>query len=180
MRFASIRKMDISNGSGIGIAVFTQGCPIRCKNCFNQETWAFDEGKEWTQECEDKVVELSKPEHIVRMSILGGEPLIDRNIAPLTKLIRRVKDVNNAKNFKIWLYTGQLYENVIKKYPTLLALVDVLVDGPFVDELKDFKLHWRGSSNQRVINMNATRACEKVILVEEHYPYDGLVENEFY
>lgn len=178
MRIASIRKMDISNGSGIGIALFTQGCPIRCMNCFNQETWDFDGGKEWNKTYENKVVELSKQPHIVRMSILGGEPLIDRNIQPLTKLIRRVKAENSSKEeFKIWLYTGQLYEDVSIKYPDIIALVDILVDGPFVDSLKDFRLSWRGSSNQRVIDMNETRANGKVSTIDDKLPYSSIIES---
>lgn len=154
MRYSQIRSMDISNGEGIGVAVFTQGCPIHCFNCFNSETWDFDKGKEWTQKEEDRVIELMKPTHIKRLSILGGEPLIERNITPLTNLLKRVRKSYPEK--RIYVYTGQQLENIKLDCIELFSLIDVLIDGPYIDSKKDYSLKLRGSSNQRLINMNAT------------------------
>ena len=153
MRVAQIRKMDISNGEDIGVSIFTTGCSYHCKNCFNSELWDYNIGEEWQLKHEDIVVELCKKDFIKRFSILGGEPLIERNIAPLTQLCKRLKNVKPS--LKIWCYTGGLYENQIKRpnVEQLFKYIDVLVDGPFIDELKDFNLQWRGSSNQRVINL---------------------------
>lgn len=152
MRYASIRSFDISNGEGIGVALFTQGCNFHCKNCFNQETWDLDGGKEWTCETEDKIIELLNRPGITRLSILGGEPLLDRNIDDLKRLFCRVKSTYDDK-ISIWLYSGFTYEVIQKGLPDLLEYVDVLVDGLYVDELRDLKLYFRGSSNQRVINV---------------------------
>ena len=115
MKYAQIREMDVTNGSGIGVALFTQGCPYHCKNCFNPETWDFDKGTDWTKETENNIIELLKPEYITRLSILGGEPLIERNIAPLTALLKRVKGIYPDK--QVWLYSGgkasmELYKNL--------------------------------------------------------------------
>lgn len=144
--------MDISNGEGCGVALFTQGCPIHCFNCFNTSTWDFNGGTLYEQKHEDKIISLlSKPE-IVRLSILGGEPLIKRNIIPLTHLIKRVRETY-GKTKKIWLYTGQLFEDVKDAYPDIINNVDILVDGPYEDDKRDYKLKWCGSSNQRVIDI---------------------------
>lgn len=165
MRYAQIRKMDISNGEGIGIAVFTQGCPFHCKNCFNPETWDFDGGTDWTQAEEDKVVELLGSPHIKRLTILGGEPLINNNKEALMQLLERAKRLYPAK--KVWLYTGAKYEDVIKSFADVLQYVDVLIDGRYVDELRDYSLKFRGSSNQRVIDVQKSVAENKVVLYLE-------------
>ena len=156
MRFASIRSTDISNGEGLGVALFTQGCPFHCFNCFNSETWDFNGGSEWTQEHEDLVIDLMKPNYITRLSILGGEPLLDRNIESLTSLVKRVK--KEFPNKKIWCYTGQLFEEVNKYYPELVKMFDVLIDGRYIDEQRDYRLKWCGSTNQRVIDIEDTLA----------------------
>lgn len=154
MRYSQIRSMDVSNGKGIGVAVFTQGCPIHCFNCFNKETWDYDGGDEWTDTEEGFVIKLMSSPHIKRLSILGGEPLIDRNIEPLTKLLKHVH--SKYPNKMIWLYSGQCLENMKPSCYSVLELVDILIDGPYVDAKKDYKLLWRGSSNQRVIDMKQT------------------------
>ena len=154
MRYASIRKFDISNGEGIGVALFTQGCFIHCYNCFNSETWDFDGGKPYTQAEEDLIIDLLKSVHVVRLSILGGEPLIERNREPLRKLIQRVRETYPSK--VIWLYTGQLFDTVRSKFPEIVNNVHVLVDGPYIDEERDYRLKWCGSRNQRVIDIEDT------------------------
>ena len=162
MRFSQIRKMDISNGEGIGVALFTQGCPFHCKNCFNSETWDFDLGEEWTEKMENAIIYLLKSSHIHRLTILGGEPLIERNIEPLTKLLTRVRAAYPEK--KLWLYTGRLFEEALKLFPQLISLLDILIDGRYVDEKRDPRLKWRGSSNQRVLDVQASLKEKKPVL----------------
>ena len=152
MRYASIRSFDVSNGEGIGVALFTQGCKFHCKNCFNQETWDLDGGKLWTSLIEDQVMCLLNRPGITRLSILGGEPLLDRNIEELVHLFKRVKEVY-GNDITIWLYSGYTYEVITKQFPDIIANIDVLVDGLYVEELRDLNLYFRGSSNQRVINV---------------------------
>ena len=164
MRYAKIRKMDISNGEGLGVSLFTQFCPHHCKNCFNQETWAIDGGKEWTKEIEDHFINLANAEHIVRVSILGGEPLSPTNVNTIAKLTDRLK--KEAPNKVIWMYSGYTWENIIKDTQQLEAIknIDILVDGKFVDELKDLRLKFKGSSNQRIINVQESLKQEEVVL----------------
>lgn len=151
MRYASIRSFDISNGEGIGVALFTQGCKFHCKGCFNQETWDLDGGKEYTPEIEEEIMKLLGRDFIDRFSILGGEPLLDRNIEDLTRLCKRIKREYPDK--KIWLYSGYTYETIIHNLPELMDNIDILVDGTYIEELKNLNLHFRGSSNQRVIKV---------------------------
>ncbi len=166
MKYAQIREMDVTNGSGIGVALFTQGCPYHCKNCFNPETWDFDKGTDWTEETENNIIELLKPEYITRLSILGGEPLIERNIAPLTALLKKVKDVYPDK--QVWLYTGGDFEVLEGLYEEIFQYIDILIDGRYIDDLRDYKLKWRGSSNQRIIDVQASLKSGDVIFSPEN------------
>lgn len=153
MRYASIRPMDITNGYGIGVALFTQGCPHHCPFCFNQETWnmSSNAGKEWTPEIEEKFLELVKKPHIERVSILGGEPLIDRNLEELLSLVKKIASIGR----KIYVWTGYTLEELQQRdNPTLnelLKYIDVLIDGRFIFDLRDPNLELRGSSNQRIL-----------------------------
>lgn len=152
-RYASIRKMDISNGEGIGISLFVQGCHFHCKNCFNPETWDFKGGKEWNQEVRKHFIELANNEHIHRISILGGEPLCDENIEEIISLCKELKE--KYPNKKIWIYSGYTYEQIqqdINK-AEILDIADILVDGPYEEDKQDFNLYFRGSSNQRIIEL---------------------------
>ena len=151
MRYASIRSFDISNGDGVGVALFTQGCKFHCKGCFNPETWDLNAGRLWTEEVEEKFLDLMKPDYITRVSILGGEPLLDRNIEALCSLCIKIKDRYPKK--KIWLYSGYTYEVIKERIPEIIDRIDILVDGTFIEELKDLNLPFRGSSNQRVIDV---------------------------
>lgn len=179
MRYAAIRKFDVTNGPGNGVSLFVQGCHFHCYQCFNPETWDFNGGKEWTEDIENKFIELVKRPYITRVSILGGEPLADENVADVSELVSRIKTETNKK---IWLYTGYTWEYLIKenrlmqnytldsfvdsdnerqywKYlqrHSIISLIDVLVDGQFIDELKDMNLPFRGSSNQRLIDVKKT------------------------
>lgn len=179
MRYALIREMDISNGEHIGVSLFVQGCNFHCKGCFNQETWDFNGGKEFTQEIEDKFFELVNRPYIKRISILGGEPLADMNVLSIFNLIQKVKD--KFPNKTIWLYTGYTWNQIFYSVITnnfnpdrdqiidyrkkIVEMCDVLVDGRYVDELKDLTLKFRGSSNQRVIDIQETIKQGKIITI---------------
>lgn len=162
MRYAQIRKMDISNGEGIGVALFTQGCPFHCKGCFNPETWNYNSGKEWTKEIEEYFLSLIKPEHIERITFLGGEPLIEENLTDLKRLIKKIKQSFNNK--KIWIYSGNTFEKMSKKQLEVLSLADILVDGPFILEEKNLNIPFRGSTNQRIIDIQKTFKKGEIIL----------------
>ena len=163
MRYNKIRKMDISNGPGIRVSIFMQGCTFNCKNCFNKETHDFNGGKEFTDETIDKVIELAKPDYIVGLSILGGEPLHPKNIEGTTKLAKKFKNVYPNKN--IWVWSGFLFDKNIINFE-ILNYIDVLVDGVYKDELHDFTLKYRGSSNQRVIDVKKSLKTNNVELIE--------------
>lgn len=164
MRYAQIRKMDISNGEGIGVALFTQGCHFHCKGCHNPEQWSFDGGEEYTWEIQDRIIKLLEPNYITRLSILGGEPLEKQNWFQLSCLIQIAKI--KKPSVKIWLYTGYTYESLLDieknndfKYLTfILDNIDYLVDGPFIREKKDITLQFRGSDNQRILDMREVRS----------------------
>mgnify|MGYP004542278473 FL=1 len=164
MRYNKIRKMDISNGPGIRVSIFMQGCTFNCKNCFNKETHDFNGGKEFTDEVIEKVIKLAEPDEIKGLSILGGEPLHPKNIEGTTKLAKKFKSVYKDKT--IWLWTGFLFDKNLKDFE-ILNYIDVLVDGVYKDELHDFRLKYRGSSNQRVIDVKKSLKEDKIILIEE-------------
>ena len=149
MRYNLIRKMDISNGPGVRVSIFMQGCPFHCKNCFNHETWDFEGGKEFTQETIDKVLELSNKNEVKGLSILGGEPMAPTNVEGTAKLAKAFKEKYPEKN--VWAWSGYKYEQI--KDIAALKYIDVLVDGNYEDELHDPTLKWKGSSNQRVIDV---------------------------
>lgn len=182
MRYAQIRSMDISNGEGVGVSLFVQGCPFHCKNCFNSDTWDFNGGKEWTEEIKDKFMKLIDRPYIKRVSFLGGECLADQNLDEVLKLVKQIR--NSYPDKTIWLYTGfewnslmskicqptfpdKDFERIIeihKKRKEIISNVDVLVDGEYIDEQKDLSLKFRGSKNQRVINVKQSLAQNKVVL----------------
>lgn len=162
MRYAQIRSMDISNGEGIGISLFTQGCPIRCPECHNSSIWDFNGGTEFTKETEQEIIKLLKPNYITRFSILGGEALLPQNYRDLYNLCTEIKFAR--PDIKIWLWSGYTFEEIWQHAQedttnylfALLGIVDVLVDGPFIAEQRDITLKWRGSKNQRVIDLKST------------------------
>ena len=163
MRYNKIRKMDISNGEGVRVSIFMQGCTFNCKNCFNPETHSFDGGKEFTEDTINRVLELSGNENVEGLSILGGEPLHPKNIEGTTLLSKRFKEKYPNKN--IWVWTGFLFENL--KDREVMKYIDVLVDGQYVDELHNPMLKWRGSSNQRVIDVQKSLKENKIINYEK-------------
>ena len=159
MRYNLIRKMDISNGPGVRVSIFMQGCHFHCKNCFNPETWDFEGGKEFTDETVEKVLDLCNNDTVKGLSILGGEPMHPNNIEGTTKLAKAFKDKYPEKN--LWVWSGFKFEDLKDKEP--LKYIDVLVDGNYKDELHDPTLKWRGSSNQRVIDVKETLKSGEIV-----------------
>ena len=164
MRYNKIRKMDISNGPGVRVSVFMQGCAFHCKNCFNPETWDFKQGKEFTDEIIDTVLELASKDCIVGLSILGGEPMHPNNIEGTTKLAKSFKE--KYPNKTIWCWSGFLFDRDLKD-KEVMKYIDVLVDGQYQDELHDFRLKWCGSSNQRVIDVQKSLKENKTVLFDD-------------
>ena len=159
MNYAEIKKVDIANGPGVRVSLFVSGCRNHCKGCFNPETWDFDYGRPFTRETEDEIIEALRPSWIQGLSILGGEPTEEENAAVLIPFLKRVRAALPDKD--IWLYSGYTYEALRDK--EILTLVDVLVDGPFLLELKDAGLAFRGSRNQRIIDLK-----EKELWIEKN------------
>ena len=173
MNYANIKFTDISNGIGVRTSLFVSGCTHHCPGCFNPETWDFCYGKEYTKETEDKIIESLKPPYVAGLSLLGGEPFEPENSETLAKLCERVKKELPGKT--IWCYSGysfdsDMMEGKLSKVSStrkLLENIDVLVDGEFVLELKDISLKFRGSSNQRIINVPASLKESSVVLIPE-------------
>jgi anaerobic ribonucleoside-triphosphate reductase activating protein len=161
MNYASIRKYDIANGEGVRVSLFVSGCRHHCKGCFNEEAQAFDYGDAFTKDVEEEIIEALKPEYIAGLTLLGGEPMEPENQRVLVPFLKRVFTDERFKTKSLWVYTGCTLEELKDKasrYRTevtdeFLAMTDVLVDGPFVEELKDISLQFRGSSNQRIIRL---------------------------
>ncbi len=162
MNYNKIRKMDISNGPGVRVSIFMQGCAFHCKNCFNPETWDFDNGLEFCGETIQKVMELCDKPEIAGLSILGGEPLHPRNIEGTTQLAEAFKKKFIDKN--IWVWTGFQFENI--RNSKVLQYIDVLVDGQFKEECRNPKLQWRGSENQRVIDVKSTIKTNRIVEIK--------------
>ena len=165
MRYAQIRSMDISNGENIGVSLFVQGCPHKCHNCFNQETWNPKDGKEFTKEVKQDFFKLIDRDFIKRVTIIGGEPLAPYNYLEVRLLMQEIK--NKFPDKTIWLYTGYTYEELTREQYRTIIYVDYLVDGKFVEELKDLSLPFRGSSNQRIINVQKTLEQGDIVLWED-------------
>ena len=164
MRYNKIRKMDISNGPGVRASIFMQGCEFNCKNCFNKETHDFAGGKELTDETIDEIMKVCSNDYIEGLSILGGEPMHPKNIEGTTKLAKVFKE--KFPNKTLWAWSGFTYEKYLKD-KEILNYLDVLVDGQYVDALHDPRLKWRGSSNQRVIDVPETLKQNQVVLKVE-------------
>ena len=149
MNYAGIKKVDIANGPGVRVSLFVSGCRNHCPGCFNPETWDFDYGEPFTDETEEELIKALRPSWIQGLSILGGDPMEPENQSALLPLLRRVREELPGKD--VWLYTGYRLESVSSS--PLLDLVDVVVDGPFIEAEKDISLAFRGSRNQRIIDL---------------------------
>ena len=156
--------MDIADGPGVRVSIFMQGCAFHCKNCFNTETWDFNGGKEFTNDTINEVLDLCNQGHIKGLSILGGEPLHPNNIEGTTKLAKAFKEKYPEKN--LWVWSGFKFDEDLQG-KEVLNYIDVLVDGQYKDELHDFTLKWRGSSNQRVIDVQKSLKEKQIVKVVE-------------
>ena len=163
MRYNKIRKMDISDGKGVRVSIFMQGCTFNCKNCFNPETHDFKGGEEFTEDTINRVLELCENENIEGLSILGGEPMHPNNIAGTTELAKAFKEKFPNKN--LWIWSGFLFDRYLKD-KEVLKYTDVLIDGQYVDELRNPKLKWKGSSNQRVIDVPKSLKENEIFIIE--------------
>ena len=163
MNYANIKKYDIADGPGVRVSLFVSGCRHHCKGCFNYEAWDFEYGRPYTAETEAEILEALKPGYIAGLTLLGGEPFEPENQVELVTLLRKVRETYPEKS--IWSYTGYVYDKDLvpggRAYTDMtdemLSYLDVLVDGPFVEELKDITLQFRGSSNQRILEMSKKR-----------------------
>ena len=170
MYYGTIKKYDIADGEGVRVTLFVSGCTNHCKGCFQPETWDFCYGNPYTEETEQELINALRNENIQGLTLLGGEPFEPENQRELVKLLRRVRAELPEKD--IWSYTGFVYEKDLlagqRKHcevtDEMLSLLDVLVDGPFVEELKNIRLMFRGSSNQRVLNMKETLKQGKPVI----------------
>ena len=165
MYYGRIKKTDIANGPGVRVSLFVSGCRNHCKGCFQPETWSFNYGQEYDGvNTVNEIIEALSPEYISGLSILGGDPIERENISEVVTLCYLVKRLYPDKT--IWLYTGYNYEDIAEMYPNVLEVIDVMVDGPFVEELKDISLVFRGSSNQRIIDVPESIRSGRVVEVE--------------
>ena len=169
MNYGAIKKCDIANGVGVRTVLFVSGCTHHCKGCFQPETWNFDYGERYTKETEDEIIESLRPDYVDGITLLGGEPFEPENQRELVKLLRRIKKELPQKT--VWSFSGYTYEEltgdsraVCEVTNEMLSMLDVLVDGEFVEAKRDISLRFRGSENQRLIDMNKTRKEGKIVL----------------
>lgn len=181
MNYGSIKKTDIANGVGVRVSLFVSGCTHHCKECFNPETWNFKYGEVFTEEVEEELLEALKPGHIHGLTLLGGEPMEPDNQRALVPFLRKVKE--QFPNKTIWCYTGYTLESDLwgivaddlgrrgrarcEVTDEFLGMLNILVDGEFIIEQKDIRLKFRGSSNQRILDMKESVKGKKAVLAEE-------------
>ena len=165
MRWAKIRTEDIANGPGFRVSIYVQGCNNHCPGCFNPETWDFEGGKEFTDKVKSKFLELGKSKKIAGFSILGGEPL--QQGKDMLNLVKEIKERYPDKT--IWMWTGCVYEELTPEQLEIVKYVDVLIDGRFDAKLKSLRSRYKGSSNQRVIDIAKTLKEGKCVLHDLHY-----------
>lgn len=173
MHYGEIKNCDIANGEGVRVTLFVSGCTNHCKNCFQPQTWDFEFGQPFTAETEEQLLAMLKPDYINGLTVLGGEPFEPSNQRALLPFLRRIREQYPKKN--IWCFSGFTYEELKTEgsHPRcevtdeMLDQLDVLVDGRFVEELKDISLRFRGSSNQRLIDMKKSREAGKLVLLPD-------------
>lgn len=171
MYYADIKQFDVANGPGVRVSLFVSGCTHHCKNCFNEVTWDFRYGKEFTEDTINTIIEYLKPDHICGITLLGGEPMEHVNQQGLLPLLRRIHAEYPDKS--IWCFTGYDFEKDVidhmyqdwKETPEFLSYIEVMVDGKFIEELKNLSLRFKGSSNQRTIDVQKSLASKSVVLV---------------
>ena len=173
MHYATIKNCDIANGPGVRISLFVSGCTHRCKGCFNEVAWDFEYGQPFTQETIDYILTLLAPSYVKGLTLLGGEPFEPQNQGPIVELLRQIKAKYPQKS--IWAFSGYLFDKDILTWrlgpreitEEYLSYLDVLVDGPFIESKKDLMLRFRGSSNQRIINVPESLRQGTVVLWED-------------
>ena len=173
MYYGEIKDCDIANGEGVRVSLFVSGCTNHCEHCFQPQTWAFDYGQPFTEETEDRLLSLLSPSYISGLTLLGGEPFEPENQRVLLPFLRRARTAYPEKT--IWAYSGFTYEELLTEGSSprceatdgMLSLLDVLVDGRFEEARKDISLRFRGSSNQRLIDLNATRQAGEIVLLPD-------------
>ncbi len=173
MHYGEIKKLDVANGAGVRVTLFVSGCTNHCENCFQPQTWDFCYGKEFTQETEAELIAALRPAYVRGLTLLGGEPFEPKNQRVLVEVLKRIRAACPDKD--VWAFSGfTLDEELMKESyarcevtDEMLSMIDVLVDGRYVDALRDLSLQFRGSSNQRIIDMNRTRAEGKIVLWQD-------------
>lgn len=169
MNYATIKNCDIANGPGVRVSLFVSGCTHHCPGCFNQVAWDFDYGEPFTEETIQTILTMLRPDYIRGLTLLGGEPFEPQNQPAIVELLRRIKAELPAKS--IWAFSGYLYEDIVSgklgDTQEYLRYLDVLVDGPFVQAKKNLSLRFRGSENQRLIDIPKTLAAGTVTLWED-------------
>lgn len=173
MNYAEIKNCDIANGPGVRVSLFVSGCTHHCKGCFNQVAWDFDYGQPFTQQTVNEILDMLKPDYIRGLTLLGGEPFEPQNQGPIVELLRQIKEKMPEKS--IWAFSGYLLDRDIlsgrlgdwETTREYLSYLDVLVDGPFVEEKKNLTLRFRGSENQRVIDVPASLAQDRIVLWQD-------------
>lgn len=172
MNYASIKDCDVANGPGVRISLFVSGCNHRCRGCFNQEAWDFSYGEEFTKQVQEQILKMIEPDYIRGLTLLGGEPFERENQKGLLPLLRSVKEKFPQKD--IWCFTGFIFERDIledmcskwDETKEMLQYIDVLVDGPFIEDKKDWSLQFRGSSNQRLIDVARSLAKNDTVIAK--------------
>ena len=180
MHYAALKNCDIANGPGVRVSLFVSGCTHRCKGCFNEVAWDFQYGDSFTEETEQLILDMLKPDHIKGITLLGGEPFEPQNQPALVGLLRKIRE--NYPQKSIWVFSGYLFEKDIlagrlgpkEITDEFLSYIDVLVDGPFVEAKKDLMLRFRGSSNQRLIDVPASLKAGETVLWEDWQNGRGL------
>ena len=169
MNYATIKPIDVANGPGVRVSLFVSGCTHCCKNCFNSEAWDFNYGSLFDETAENEIFKALEPEHIEGFSLLGGEPFEPQNQVALLPFLKRLRA--RFPNKSIWCYSGYVYENILggnvgdkQTANEMLSLIDILVDGKFVEELKDLHLRFRGSANQRIIDVQKSLKAGEIVL----------------
>lgn len=182
MNYATIKTHDVANGPGVRVSLFVSGCTHHCKGCFNSETWDFAYGKEFTEETENEIIDALKPDFIKGFSLLGGEPFEPANQRALYPLLKRIKATYPDK--QIWCYSGYLFDTELlgesrarcEMTDRMLSLIDVLVDGEFKEDLKKLSLRFKGSENQRIIDVKQSlKKREPIPWVDEHLKVEETV-----
>lgn len=172
MNYATIKPIDVANGPGVRVSLFVSGCTHHCKGCFNREAWDFNYGKPFDNNAQEEIFSSISPDYIEGFSLLGGEPFEPQNQEALLPFLRKLKD--KFPNKSIWCYSGYKFEDIITgkvgerlTAMSMLSLVDILVDGEFIEEQKDLHLRFRGSANQRIIDVKKSLRSDSIVFWDD-------------